>query len=121
MHVGMGKKKKNHRQSLRPHFSQPWGRKNKNKVGGKERAGVCEWESFASEEVGEGGEIAYKGDQVRQEIFHEILKRRCLRLLLREDVRWIPLTFSSALSSLCRDVCESRRSTCKETVDVPLS
>lgn len=47
--------KKNHRQSLRAHFSQPWGRKNKNKVGGKERAGVCEWESFASEEVGEGG------------------------------------------------------------------
>lgn len=68
---------------------------------------------------GGGGEIAYKGDQVRQEIFHEILKRRCLRLLLPEDVRWRPLTFSSALSSLCRDVCESRRSTCKETVNVP--
>lgn len=71
--------------------------------GGKERAGVCECGSFASEEVGVGKKNAYKGDQVKQEIFHEIFKRRCLRLLLRGDVRRIPLTFSlRALVSLPR-------------------
>lgn len=49
---------------------------------------IWKWESLASEKGQKKN--AYKEDQVRQEIFHEILKRHFLRLLLWGNVRRKP-------------------------------